>query len=294
MVYLREMISIICLLFFSITFLSSDVIARQDNIMADSWLSQKCNSEVIIFCEDFEGGISNWLTDNGDVNLVKDAKKLDTSNTILELRTYQGRNSSKLIRAFDDQELVYVRYEVRYALDYVNEGGSHGPVLGGAVNPPWGLLGKAGIKPSGHDHFTLNYEPIGIIGKGGEFGLYAYYVNMRPTNSGKYWGVVYKTNHPGKAVITPGEWHCVEYGLRLNTQDDSRDGMAWFWFNGLLVGAVSGIQWRIDTSFGINTFVLDSYNHFRTRVKSKASPNRVQYDNIVVSRLPVGCEESEK
>ncbi len=248
--------------------------------------STLCASPGVLFCDDFEQGISSsWIRDGGDVQLVNGQAKANEGNNVVELRTYGTKNSSKLLYTFTNQNEVYVRYDVQYAKDYDNSGGSHGPVLGGSQTPPWGMMGKAGKPPTGDDYFVLNNEPLGTIGSGGEFSFYAYFVNMRGI-----WGNDFKSDLTPKPIIVPGQWYCVEFGLRLNTAGtNNKNGKAFFWVDGIEHGNFGNFQWRTSTNLMANTFMLDSYNHFNKGSLPASKPNRVHYDNIIVSTQPVGC-----
>ena len=245
-----------------------------------------CSKTGVLFCDDFEAGIKNdWIRDGGDVKLVNGQAKPNEGSNVVELATYGTIQSSKLLYTFANQEEVYVRYDVQYASDYDNSGGSHGPVLGGSQSPPWGMLGTAGTIPNGSDYFVLNHEPDGLIGSNGEFVFYSYFVNMTGI-----WGNIFKSSLSQKPIINRSEWHCVEFGLRLNTAGASNtDGRAFFWVDGVQHGNFGNFQWRTTTNLMINTFMLDSYNHFNGGAPNVSSPNRVRYDNIVISTQPVGC-----
>ena len=245
-----------------------------------------CASTAVLFCDDFEQGIAtDWISDGGDVGIVPGYAKIGEGNNVVELRTYEGISSSKLLYTFANENEVYVRYDVQYASDYDNSGGSHGPALGGSLSPPWGMLGIAGKPPGGDDYFVLNHEPEGIVGSNAEFSFYAYFVNM----SG-IWGNSFLSSVSPKPLIIPGQWHCVEFGLRLNTAGASnQDGKAFFWVDNVMHGNFDNFQWRIAGDLMINTFMLDSYNHFNSGPRPASSPNRVRYDNIVISTQPVGC-----
>ena len=135
----------------------------------------------------------------------------------------------------------------------------------------------------------LNFEPIGTVGQGATLGFYAYFVNMMPDGNGDYWGNLFESSMQPPPTIVPGTWHCAEYGLTLNTPGETTDGSADFWLDGVHHGEFSGFQWRTSESLRINTFVLDSYNHFNDGPLPPRSPNLVRYDNVVVSAAPVGC-----
>ncbi|MEZ4438152.1 MAG: hypothetical protein R3B72_03645 [Polyangiaceae bacterium] len=248
-------------------------------------LAELCGGAEVLFCDGFEGGFaSDWLEDGGDVRIVAGAAVAGEGNDVLELATYQGQQSSKLIYTFPEEDEIHVRFDVQYDEAYDNSGGSHGPILGGSMNPPWGMMGTAGIKPTGADYFVLNFEPIGTVGNGGALGFYAYFVNMTTM-----WGTQFESTQPSPPVIVPGQWHCAEYALTLNTPGNTTDGTASFWVDGVLQGTFDGFTWRTDAALRINAFNLDSYNHFNDGAPPATSPNLVRYDNVVVSRAPVGC-----
>ena len=247
-----------------------------------------CANSGVFFCDDFESGTANWITE-GTVVQLAGAAIAGEGNTIVEMRTYQNSQSAKLLRSFANLDTIYVRFDTRYAPDYDNSGGSHGPALGGSMNPPYGMLGTAGQKPTGFDYFVLNMEPLGTVGTNGEFGFYTYFVNMLPDGAGNYWGNIFRSSQITAPVITPGQWHCVEYSITLNTPGNNTDGSATYWVDGTPHRKVTGIMWRNSSNLRINTLMLDSYNHFNNGARPASSPNRVQFDNLVMSTSPVGC-----
>ncbi len=254
---------------------------------AEQTLDDMCARPGVVFCESFEGGwAADWIEDNGDVALVPGAVGTEGA-TVVELRTYEGRQSSKLLRTFPESEEIYVRFDVQYAADYDNSGGSHGPLVAGSNAPPWGMYGKAGIKPNGSDFFVLNYEPDGTVGAGGEFGFYAYFVNMQGA-PGNYWGNLFSSDDNPAPVIVPGQWQCAEQRILLN-DPSAMDGEAEFWVDGISYGSFDGFQWRTDPNLMLSTFSLDSYNHFKNGPRPASQPNRVRYDNLVISTQPIGC-----
>jgi len=245
-----------------------------------------CASTGVIFCDDFEQGIKNdWIRDGGDVQLKSGQAKSGEGANIVELLTYDSFTSSKLLYTFTNQNEVYVRYDVQYAADYDNSGGSHGPALGGSQSPPWGMMGNAGTPPTGSDYFVLNHEPLGTIGSGGEFSFYTYFFNMFGM-----WGNDFVSSLTPKPIIEKDKWYCIEFGLQLNTAGtNNADGKAYFWVDGTQHGNFDNFQWRTDAKLMANTFMLDSYNHFNKGAPPSTKPNRVRYDNVIISTQPVGC-----
>ncbi len=251
--------------------------------------AEMCASPGVVFCDAFEGSWdATWIEDGGDVQIVDGAAVAGEGSSVVELSTYESTQSSKLLRTFPDADSIYIRFDVQYADDYDNSGGSHGLILGGSDAPPWGMLGTAGMKPNGSDFFVLNFEPVGEVGAGGELGFYAYFVNMEISGDGNYWGNQFTTTASQPALITPGQWQCAEYGLTLN-DGDSDNGTASFWVDGAPQGTFEGFTWRTSDALRLSTFALDSYNHMNNGPIPATQPNRVRYDNLVISSEPVGC-----
>jgi hypothetical protein len=251
--------------------------------------AEMCQGAGVIFCDDFEGGWDDsWMEDGGDVQVVDGAAVDGEGSSVLELSTYENIQSSKLLRTFADADVIHIRFDVQYAADYDNSGGSHGPILGGSSSPPWSMFGTAGIKPNGSDFFVLNFEPVGTVGEDGELGFYAYFVNMEMSGDGNYWGNGFTSTQATPPLITPGAWQCAEYSLTLN-DPAAEDGSADFWVDGVHQGTFTGLQWRTDPALRISTFALDSYNHMNDGPIPASQPNRVRYDNFVIATAPVGC-----
>ena len=55
------------------------------------------------------------------------------------------------------------------------------------------------------------------------------------------------------------------------------------------VGPVGALEWRAVDWLGVDTLHLVSYNTFADGAPPTSSPNVVRFDNVVVSREPVGC-----
>lgn len=250
--------------------------------------AEMCAQPGVIFCDGFEGAWDpTWMEDGGDVAIIPGAAVPNEGTSVIQLSTYENIQSSKLLRTFPDADRVFIRFDVQYDAAYDNSGGSHGLILGGSDSPPWGMFGTAGLHPNGSDFFVLNFEPWGTVGQDGAFAFYAYFVNMQPDGNGDYWGNVFESTQGG-ATVTPGAWQCAEYSLTLN-DPGSQNGSADFWVEGVHQGTYANLEWRVDPNLRISTFALDSYNHMNNGPIPAAQPNRVYYDNFVISTEQVGC-----
>ncbi len=84
-----------------------------------------------------------------------------------------------------------------------------------------------------------------------------------------------------------GKWMCIESYVRLNSPGKS-DGVTAFWVNGKLEAKREGVDFvRGYTSYGLNAIFLE--NHWNS-----GSPKRQEryFDHFVVSRQPIGCNDS--
>jgi hypothetical protein len=119
---------------------------------------------------------------------------------------------------------LYIRYYIKLDDAYRNVGKTHGSNLGGRdPNRSGGWwVGKSGILDVGHVHYFysgLQLYPIGISRKKmdpdrreWQFGFYSYHLDKRTA-----FGDDILPQDP--VIIRPGEWHCLERRLKLNSVD---------------------------------------------------------------------------
>jgi hypothetical protein len=128
-------------------------------------------------------------------------------------------------RRFPDQEMVYVRYYVKF--DAGCAGFHHGPMWIGGHYPstsfPWP---RAGDMP-GDDHFSQATEPLGNEWR---WDFYNYYPEMRGAGPGKYWGNLFVSDKTWSA--DRDQWICVEQMLKLNNPASESNGEQAMWING--------------------------------------------------------------
>jgi hypothetical protein len=280
----------------------------------------------VLFAEDFENGtledvIRRW----GDAS-NKDGKVLAFSTNTppgspghrsLQMTATPGKNTgghlyTRLARGVDQ---AYLRFYVKFAADpdYI-----HHFVHFGGYNPPTSYpQGGAGERPRGDDRITVGIEPFGEYGRypaPGAWNLYTYWHEMKISADGHYWGNGLLPAQPAQAPRN--RWQCVEAMLKLNSAPDRPDGELALWLDGKLVAHFAkgvrrgpwsgmgftlakeggepfeGFRWRTSTDLKINFLWLLHYvtenPSLQNHVPPPRRPNRVWFDNIVMSTAYVG------
>jgi MYXO-CTERM domain-containing protein len=203
----------------------------------------------------------------------------------------------------EGHDRLYFRVWTRLAADhdYVH----HFLGLGGSrPDAYWEANGNAGCRPNGerwagtrvdldsnHELFFYTYHPGMSCDSGGYCsGEYAQSIcdgcaslGMACENGPECcWG-----NHfsPEPAVVVPTEeWTCIEMMMQLNTPGEADGSMA-FWVNDALAHEVTGMHWRDIEELQLNRAMLEHY----IESGDTEHPNRVWFDDVVVSENPIGC-----
>ena len=195
---------------------------------------------------------------------------------------------------------VFVRYYVKYPSAGVYR---HAGVWMGGHNPPRSSPDpQAGTKPSGRDRFIAAAEQTPFRPR---FDHYDYWMDMRPSADGQYWGNFLLDNAAVRAPI--GVWTCVEHMVSLNDISASNGEHA-LWIDGSEVSHVGqgfpngvwsggtftqtsggqpfeGIRWRADPALNLNWLWLLNYSPNAPR----GSSGSVKFDHVVAARSYVGC-----
>ncbi len=203
-----------------------------------------------------------------------------------------------------NHERLYLRTRVKLAPDH--EYVHHFLSLGGTrPDAYWEGSGNAGCRPNGFRHagttvdfdrerrlFFYTYFPEMRCDSGGYCsGSYAADIcegcaaKGMPCESGPEccWG-----NHfePERPVFMPrDEWVCIEMMMQINTPGVS-DGEMAFWVNDSLAHRVTEMRWRDEGALGLNRANL---SHYVARSDADR-PNRVSFDDFVVSTERIGCD----
>lgn len=281
----------------------------------------------VLFAENFETGsiedvTKRWGSANNDkgkvLSFAEDTMIRDAGRRCLEMTATLNENTGgnlykKLNRGVDR---AYARFYVKFPKDagYIH----HFVTLGGynpATNWP---QGGAGVRPKGHDRFTVGIEPYGFSGREkppGRWNFYTYWHEMKASNGNKYWG---NSLSPQKPLVVPcDKWQAVEVMIKCNTPG-KRDGELALWLDGQSVMHIKqgtkrtrwtgmgfqlpadanegepfeGFSWRTTKDLKVNFFWLLHYVTpealRRNGVKDLPKTVSVRFDNVVVATEYIG------
>ena len=198
-------------------------------------------------------------------------------------------------------DVLYVRYYVKYPTSGQYQ---HTGIWMGGYNPAitWPNP-QAGIKPSGSDRFIAAAEQNTLTQR---FDHYNYWMNMRPSSDGMYWGNLLLNNAAVQA--SAGQWTCVEQMVKLNNPVSASNGEHAIWLNDVKVSHLGqgfpngtwsggiftqnpsgapfeGFRWRSDANLNLNWIWLQNY--------ASADPagftGNMLFDHVVVAKRRIGC-----
>jgi hypothetical protein len=270
------------------------------------------NHPDVVFVERFEDAalgsvFARWtdVLNGGSMSFSTDVPAGSAGSRALDIPwTGGGTNTGghlykQLSPGVDDT--LYVRYYIKYPA-----GGQYGHtgVWMGGSNPasPWPNP-QAGIKPSGNDRILAAVEDNWQIG---QFDHYDYWMNMRLSSDGNYWGNRLLDDPDVRART--GQWMCVEHMVKLNNPLSAFNGEHAIWQDGVKVSHLGpgfpngswsggvftqdpagspfeGFRWRSDANLTLNWIWLQNY-----------SPNapigfsgHMLFDQVVVAKSRIGC-----
>jgi hypothetical protein len=267
---------------------------------------------AVVFVEKFDetstAAVFNRWTDilnGGSMSLTTDVPLGSSGSRSLTIPwTGGGVNTGghlykQLTPGIDDT--LYIRYYVKYpaAGRYAHDGiwtGGYNPALAWP-NP------QAGTKPAGNDRFSAAAEVQHSTGK---FDHYDYWMNMRLSGDGNYWGNVL-LNNPA-ATAPRGQWICVEQMVKLNNPVSTSNGEHAIWLNGVEMShlgpgfpngswsggnfiqsptgpAFEGFRWRSDANLKLNYLWLQTF----APDEAAGSNGSMKFDHVVAARSYVGC-----
>jgi hypothetical protein len=266
------------------------------------------NDPDVVMSEMFEGTsvaniLSRWTTsdNSGGMSLVSDVPGASGGSRSLLMTSVGGSNEGGQLykRLAPGHDQLYLRYYIKYgaAGNYHHTGGWMG-----GYNPPtdW-PQGGAGDRPTGSDRFSVGAEPL----PNRQFDLYTYYMRMRPSPGGPYWGNTFVQN-PSLTLVTD-RWICVEMMIKMNNPVSASNGELALWMDGTQIihlreGAprgrwtfniftpdpsgspFEGFQWRNASQLNLNWIWLLYY----TTGNPSGLVGRVWFDHMVLAKKYIG------
>jgi hypothetical protein len=198
------------------------------------------------------------------------------------------------------QDQLYLRYYVKYA-----SGGTYHHAGGwmGGYNPPtdW-PQGGANEKPTGSDRFTIGPEPANAAL---QFDLYTYWMNMRASPTGDFWGNTFVQN-PAVTART-NRWMCVEVMVKMNNPTSASNGELALWIDGVQIihlregsplgrwagniftpdpsgSPFEGFRWRSVDQLNLNWIWLLYY----TTGDPQGFVGKMWFDHVVLAKRYIG------
>jgi hypothetical protein len=241
-----------------------------------------------IFTEDFESAsLSAWQdgVDPARHRIVTDQGAAKSGSRYLAVTYPAGRDGGWMTRFFmPGYDALKVSLYVRFPRNWVG-GTKIVGLYGSRVDDQWSGFGKAGKCPKGTDFFDamlITQE----TGNPGPLKFYTYYPAMARdpdgvTCWGRYGDPSFRTaNYGASPVLSPEEWHHIEFEVRLNKPGQS-DGSQKFWVDGVLGATWTGISFRDTDILRLNAAQL-SFNSGATGVLRS---QQLDIDDVVVSRI---------
>jgi hypothetical protein len=198
-------------------------------------------------------------------------------------------------------DTLYVRYYIKYP---TSGRYNHTGIWMGGNNPSLSWPNpRAGVKPAGNDRFIAAAEQNTQTSR---FDHYDYWMNMRQSLDGNYWGNLL-LNKPN-VQATAGQWTCVEHMVKLNSPVSSFNGEHAIWLDGAKVSHLGqgfpngnwrggiftqdptgspfeGFRWRSDANLNLNWFWLQVY----APNDPAGFSSSIKFDHVVVAKSYIGC-----
>lgn len=242
-----------------------------------------------IFFEDFEGGsLARW-TDRGRPErhlIVTEPSLVRRGTGTLQITYPQGEDGGWLTAFFlPGYDSLRVRFALR--LEPAWEGGTKlVSFYGSRIDDQWSAAGKASVCPSGSDFFvaTITTEPRG--GNPPPLRFYTYYPLMPREPDGRTCYGSYGLQEPAGAraeytpaqfVLTRGEWHDIEYRVRLDLPGGQAAAQE-ILVDGVRRAAWEGIRLRSSTDLRLNALTITASAAF-----GAPRTQRLWIDDVVVT-----------
>lgn len=273
-------------------------VAATEATLADSEALARLESPgEIFFADGFESekSLDAYLEirgrEDGRTQLVSDPDMVHSGDSAIQFTApeNEGRESgagATLWFGPGGYEVVYFRRYIKFAADY-DQGNMHhtgGGLSGVGGTSPWGGMGQAGVRPTGEDRFTCSFEPWRDWKRypaPGYMFLYTYWVDMKQSGDGKYWGNFIEPPEDQRLVLDLDRWYCLEQKIRVNEIGQANGELA-AWIDGQLYLHFTGFRWRTAEDVKIKRTSFGIYIH------EAAKDNVAWYDDVVLSTGYVG------
>jgi hypothetical protein len=269
----------------------------------------------VIFVERFdEGSLANVFTRWTDVlngaamSLSTDVPTGSPGSRSLNIPWQGGgvNNGGHLYKRLSPgvDDTLYVRYYIKYPASGQYQ---HTGIWVGGYNPPLAWPNpQAGLRPAGNDRFSAGAEQNTQRSR---FDHYNYWMNMRRSTDGNYWGNLLLNSASAQARL--GQWTCVEHMVRLNNPVTASNGEHAIWLDGIEVSHLGegfptgwwsggvftqspsgspfeGLRWRSDANLNLNWIWLQNYSPQDPAGFSA----EMKFDHVVAARSYIGCLDS--
>ena len=268
------------------------------------------NHADVIFVERFEQAtktdlFNRWsdVRNGSSMSFAADVPPGSPGGRSLNIPWSSGNDGGHLYRQISPgvDDTLYVRFYIKYP---TTDGFNHTGIWVGGSNPPLAWPNpRAGTKPAGNDRFIASAEQNTQAGR---FDHYNYWMNMRMSADGKYWGNLL-LNDPA-VQANRGGWTCVEHMVKLNNPTTAVNGEHAIWLDGVKVSHLGqgfprgywsggiftqdpngtpfdGFRWRSDANLKLNWIWLQNY--------APADPagfnGSMKFDHVVVAKKYIGC-----
>lgn len=186
----------------------------------------------------------------------------------------------------EGHQVVYFRRYIKFAAGYDQGNMNHtgGGLTGVAGSNPWDGMGQAGIRPDGTDRFTCDFEPWRDWQRypaPGYMFLYTYWVDMKVSSDGHYWGNFIEPAVDRHLVLERDQWYCLEQMIRVNDLGQANGELA-AWIDGQLYLHYRGFRWRLAEGVKIKRADFGIYIH------EARQDNTVWYDEVALSTGYIG------
>lgn len=171
-------------------------------------------------------------------------------------------------------DVAYLRYMVKFQDGFMFQKGGKLPGLCG------GTCTGNRATPNG----VNNWSGRLMWSSGGRVNFYMYHYGMTTS-----YGAYHPWSYGGtQRAFTPGKWHCVEMGYRMNTPG-RKDGALLAWFDGEPAYVNNTFQYRTTRSLNVDKLWFNTFFGGNSRDWASPRDQSAVFDNVAISKERIGC-----